>query len=355
MKPDHPVPLSFWQALPKTEVHLHIEAMASIDTLFALIERNQIFLHGIHSRDDLAKRFQVQNLTEFVDLFTNVIQVVFRNRADFALLLNDALQYLQRNSVFYAEIFWAPSRFLQSGLDFRELLGELESCSQKAATLGIEIRFLVDVSRSFGPENAMHNLELVLQNPSDCIIGIGLGGAENGNPARDYQSVFDQARSAGLHVVAHAGEDEGPWSIEDSLDKLQAERIGHGIAALQSRPLMERLRKEQIPLEICPTSNLLTGRFVTDISRHPVRYFFDYGLNVTLNSDDPLVFGSEISHEYAKVYTECGFSLPELLQIQRNGLWSTFMSDQKKEQHQTRCDQEIARLVESHQLSNQSK
>ena len=135
---------------------------------------------------------------------------------------------------------------------------------------GRTVKFLIDVSRTYGIENAMKNLDLLLSNPRESIIGIGLGGAESQGPAKDYETVFAKARENGLHSVAHAGEVEGPFSIWDSLRKLQAERIGHGISAIYDDELVKYLAEKKIPLEICPTSNVLTRHYVKALEEHPI-------------------------------------------------------------------------------------
>jgi adenosine deaminase len=196
------------------------------------------------------------------------------------------------------------------------------------------VRIIVDVSRSFGPKNAMKNLDLTLdflkRNKTERILGIGLGGQEVGHPCADYAEVFEKARKSNLHVVAHAGEEVGPESVWEALDVLHAERIGHGISSIQDAKLMTRLKKDRTPLEICPTSNVYTKKYVKRIADHPIRTFFDKGLMVTVNTDDPILFSVELNEEFHKVATEIGFSRDEILQLVKNGIDSTFLSSRKR-------------------------
>jgi adenosine deaminase len=195
---------------------------------------------------------------------------------------------------------------------------------------GITVNYLIDVSRTFGPENAHQNLDLIIDNPKTSIIGIGLGGAESTGPAEKYQKVFEKAIANNLRVVAHAGEDVGPESIWDTLNLLKAERIGHGISAIQDEKLMDYLKEKGIPLEICPTSNLFTRKYVTKIEEHPVKAFYDRGMAVTINSDDPTLFGSELSEEYILLYENGIFNEDEILDLVKKTIFSSFASDKRK-------------------------
>ncbi len=217
-------------SIPKTEIHLHLEGLATVETIWELKKKHNIELKGITSKEDLVHRFKVKDLNDFIDLFINVIQNCFRAEEDILYLIQDAQSYLERNNIVYAEIFFAPSKFVRNGFSFSRIVKLLDQGAEKIKkNSGREIKFLMDVSRSFGPENAMQNLDLTLEHPKKSIIGIGLGGAESQGPAEDYKEVFQRAKEAGLHVVAHAGEDVGSESIWHALDDLHAERIGHGI------------------------------------------------------------------------------------------------------------------------------
>jgi adenosine deaminase len=317
---------SLIRSIPKTEIHLHLEGLASVDTIWDLKVKNRLSFPGINTKDDLVQKFQVNSLDEFIDLFINVIQNCFQEEQDISKLVDDAEQYLIRNNVTYAEIFFAPSKFVRNGFNYNHIVNYLDEGAIKLKEeKGIEIRYLMDVSRSFGMDNAMQNLELTLKNPKDSIIGIGLGGAESKGPASDYVEVFEKARNEGLHVVAHAGEDVGPESIWSALNDLKVERIGHGISAIEDPALMDELAKNRIPLEVCPTSNLFTKKYVSQYKDHMIRPFFDHGIFVTLNTDDPTIFGVELVEEYMKMYESELFSISELIELIKNGIYATFL------------------------------
>lgn len=335
----------FLHEVPKTEIHLHMEAVASADSIYDLMIKNRLQLPGIQSRDDMHARFQVNSLAEFVDLYINVIQRCIVEEADFAYLVRDVHNYLLRNSIYYAEVFFSPSKFLKNGLSFARMIDILAREAQQAEEQDdIAIRFLVDVSRTYGVENAASNLDLVLRHPNPYVPGIGLGGAEEAGPARDFAEVFTRAKDAGLHRVAHAGEVIGPESIRDALHLLHAERIGHGISAQFDESLMAHLKTHSIPLEVCPTSNVFTRKYVHMLAEHPIRKFYDAGLHVTVNTDDPSVFGIELADEYMNLYTQCGFSLKEIIQLIYNNLRACFLTEEKKQFYARRLKESIEHL-----------
>ena len=314
-------------SLPKAEIHLHLEGVASVNTIWQLKQKHNLLFEGISSKEDLYNRFKVNTLNEFIDLFINVVQNSFQKEEDILLLIEDARNYLKRNNIVYTEIFFAPSKFVRNGFSFEKIVEILDEGAQKLAREdNLNIRYIMDVSRTFGPENAMRNLDLTIKNKKESIIGIGLGGAENKGPAQEYKEVFEKARAEGLHTVAHAGEDVGPESIWHAIEDLQIERIGHGISAIQDAKLQDLLVKKQIPLEICPKSNLITGRYVKVYKDHPIKAFYDKGINVTLNTDDPTIFGAELVDEYFNLLSENIFSFRELVQILKNTIYATFLS-----------------------------
>ena len=332
--------------IPKAEIHLHLEGLISVETIWKLIQENKLEFEGSDSEANLKKRFVTNSLDEFIDLFINVIQASFIKEHDISYLIEDAHKYLVRNGIVHAEIFFAPSKFLQSGFSFSNMADILHAGAKRIyEESGITIYYLIDVSRTFGLKNAENNLDLVLANPRESIIGIGLGGAESSGPAADYQPVFERAAKHNLKVVAHAGEDVGPESIRDALNLLKAERIGHGISAVQDQKLMDHLRETQTPLEICPTSNLFTKKYVSRIEDHPIREFYNQGLNVTLNSDDPTFFGSELTDEYMLLFENRIFSDDELLDILKKTVSASFLPDNRKKKILTEAEKLIKKYM----------
>ncbi|MCC6275319.1 MAG: adenosine deaminase [Leptospiraceae bacterium] len=312
--------INFIRALPKTEIHLHLEACVNKHTLKDLLKKNNIQV----TDEEFEKKFNFSDLNGFIQLFF-FIQSAVKSPEDFSYMISSLAEYLRANNIVYAEVFFAPSKFIQNGLDFEEMIEALvKKIRQIKLEDGTEIRILVDVSRSFGNANAMNNLNRVLKIKHDEVIGIGLGGPELLGPAKDYADVFKLARESGLRTVAHAGEDEAPWSIWDTVSILQAERIGHGTSAIQDPELVKYLKEKKIPIEICITSNIFTGKYVRKEQNHPVRYYYDQGLVTAINTDDPEIFNVSLTYEYFKLYRFLDFSLEEIIDILKKGVYATF-------------------------------
>lgn len=310
----------FIRALPKTEVHIHMEACISKETLAQVLEKN----HKNFEMSHLEKLYKFSNLQEFVQLFLFIIDSII-SPDDFIYIFNNLRTYFEKNNIRYGETFFAPSRMIQNGLNFNEIAQTLDKLSRECRLEGgPDIRFLVDVSRTFGPENASKNLQHVLNAKSNSIIGIGLGGAELMGPAHQYRDVFAQARAEGLHTVAHAGEDDGPWSVRDTVEILKAERIGHGTSAIQDPELIKLLKERQVPIEICLTSNIFTGKYVRKEENHPVRRYYDEGLICCINTDDPEIFNIDLTDEFFKLHKHLNFSIAELVDLIYQGIDSSF-------------------------------
>ncbi len=315
--------MEFIRAMPKTEIHLHMEACISRETLQGMLDKNNV----PYEVEQLKKLYQFTNLQEFIKLFLFIIDSI-KTADDFGLIFRNLRQYMESNNIRYGEVFLAPSRMIQNGLDYRDIADTLDSLARECRVSGgPDVRFLIDVSRTFGPENASKNLQRVLSNPRTSIIGIGLGGAELMGPARDYKDVFAQAQAEGLRTVAHAGEDDGPWSVRDTVELLRAERIGHGTSAVQDPALLEIIRKKKIPIEICLTSNIFTGKYVRKEKDHPVRRYYDEGIICTVNTDDPEIFHVTLSDEYFKMYKSLNFTVSELVDLCKQGVYSTFQAN----------------------------
>lgn len=318
---------TFLKAIPKAEIHLHIEAVISRDSIKALSRKK----NGTEMTDaELDRLFSYEDLNGFIAAFLEV-QNMFSEVADFDLVFADLRQYLADNGIAYAEVFFAPSAFVKKGFDYGDIMANFDrNIAKIKAETGVDVKVLVDVSRTFGLENAERNLDMLLAHRIPAVIGIGLGGAESKGPCKDFGPVFERARANGLKTVAHAGEDVDAWSIRDALDVLHAARIGHGITAIQDEALMERLKDERIPLEVAPTSNVFTKKYVPSFEQHPIRAFFDRGLLVTVNTDDPLFFKVSLLDEYWNLHSRLHFTKDDIRQLVLNGFAASFLPDDEK-------------------------
>lgn len=319
---------SLIKAVPKAEIHIHSEAVISRATVKKLYRE----CNGTEmSSDELDNLFSYNDLSGFITSFL-AIQALFTKTTDFNLIFDDFNHYLEENNIVYCETFFSPSSFLKKGLSFSDMMKTVSKAISKIKEKQNRIiKVLIDVSRTFGEENAQKNLDIILKENNKDIIGIGLGGDEAKGPAKEFIHVFKNAKKAGLHTVVHAGEDVDSSSIKDAINLLGAERVGHGITAVNDGPLMVELAKTKLPLEICPTSNTFTKKIVSRMEDHPVRKLYDNGVFITINTDDPTFFGASLIDEYWNLYSKLHFTLDEILQIILNGFTASFISDSQKE------------------------
>jgi adenosine deaminase len=337
----------FIASLPKTEIHIHAEATVSFESYFSLNQKYKAD-PSLKSPADFHKLLEMDSLGVMLKNFF-YLQTLFRSSDDFRCVVSDVEAYARRNNIMYLEVFVAPSMVLKQGdVDFDGIMDPLvEGFAGVAAKGGPDVRILVDVSRGFGPDNASRNLGHLLgylsRRPTDRILGIGLGGQEIGNPCAPYKGVFESAREAGLHTVAHAGEEVGPESIKDAVLELGAERIGHGTSAIQDPWLMDLLKERAIPLEVCPTSNVVTGKYVRRYEDHPIGEFLTRGLVATLNTDDPVLFDIELNEEYRRASEKTGLGPAGVGALLRNGVKASFLDDSRKKEALARLDSALAK------------
>lgn len=318
---------SFLKKVPKAEIHVHIEAVIKLESVKKLYKQNT----GEEMSDkELNDIFSYNDLNGFIQAFIKV-QNLLVSVEDFNIVFDDLKDYLLNNGISYCEAFFAPTAFLKKGFKYEEMVKIFKKkIAQIKEETGIVVKLLMDVSRTFGLENAMNNYELLKKYPCDDIIGIGLGGAESKGAAKDYAPVFELAEKEGFKVVAHAGEDVGPESIWDAIKLCHSQRIGHGITAIQDEKLMDYLVKTQIPLEVCITSNTFTKKIVQEAKKHPIKTFFEKGMKVTVNTDDPVFFKSDLLNEYWICYKELNFTMDEIKQLIINSFESTYLSENEK-------------------------
>ncbi|MCR4734566.1 MAG: adenosine deaminase [Treponema sp.] len=317
------------RTVPKTELHLHIEAVITLASVKKLYKKRY---DTEMSKEDQTALFSYNDLNGFIQSFLKV-QDLLISVDDFNLVFDDLGEYLNKNGICYSEAFFAPTAFLKKGFKYEDMVKVFhKKIEEIKAKYGITIKLIMDVSRTFGCENAMNNYKLLKQYPCEDIIGIGLGGAESKGPAKDYAPVYDLAVKEGYKVVAHAGEDVGPESIWDSLNYLHAQRIGHGLTAFQDEKLIEEFVKTQTPIEICITSNTFTKKIVTKAKEHPVKKYFDKGILVTINTDDPVFFKTTMLDELWICHKELNFSMEEIKQLIKNSFIASFMPEAEKKE-----------------------
>ena len=320
---------TFLSAIPKAELHIHLEAVISINGIKKLYKNK---FGKEMTKEEQKELFSYNDLNGFIQSFLK-IQGMYSSVEDFRIVFDELKDYLVKNGITYTEVFFAPTAFLKLGFKYEDMVRVFhEKITEIKKETGITIKLLMDVSRTFGCDNAMHNYELLKQYPCEDIIGIGLGGAEAKGPAKDFAPVYERAIKEGWHAVVHAGEDVGPESIWDSINYLHTERVGHGITAIQDEKLMEELKKSQLPIEICITSNTFTKKIVQKAKDHPVRAFYDKGIAVNINTDDPVFFKTTLLDEFWICHNDLNFTMDEIKELVKNSFRQSFMSDNEKKE-----------------------
>jgi aminodeoxyfutalosine deaminase len=321
--PDRP-PSSFIRQLPKAELHLHLEGAVDAKTLLELRHR-----HGDHAT--LAETESLYNYSDFQSFLMafKAVSAHLRGPDDYEFVAYRLIQRLKEESILHAEVYVAVGVCLFRKQDFAAIFEGLERGRARGARdFGVSLLWIFDATRHFGVEEAQRVFELAVRYQDRNVVGIGIGGDEQKAPAELFRGVYSYAADNGLRLTAHAGETAPPESIWGALN-LRAERIGHGFTAAEDPDLIEELAYRQIPVEICLTSNVRTG-VCKAIADHPVKSYFDQGVMITLNTDDPAFFGTTLSREYQLAQETFGFTDEHLRELARNSFEASFLPAEKK-------------------------
>ena len=298
-------PVTGYRAWPKAELHLHLEGSVEPETMQELDP-------GL-SVEAVRAMYRFQGFQGFIQAYKSVVERL-RVPQDYALITRALLRRLAAETVQYAEITLSAGVVLWKGQEFAPIYTAVR---QAAAESPIEVHWILDAVRHFGVEHAMQVAELAAERVNEGVVAFGIGGDEERGPAAWFGEVYRFAKAAGLRLTAHAGETVGPASVWAALE-IGAERIGHGIRAVEDPALLRHLRDRGIPLEVCISSNVATGA-VESLDAHPVRRLYDAGVPITLNTDDPAIFATTLSGEYELAARQFGFSEVELRGIAQNG------------------------------------
>ncbi len=315
----------WFDRIPKTEIHLHLEGAIPHATLWELVTK-----YGgdpsVRSLDALQAKFEYRDFPHFLETWAWKNKYL-REYEDFESIAEGVARDLRAQNIRYVEAFYSPADFMQHGLEVQRITESLRFGLEKVD--GIEVALIADLVRNYGPQRAQKTLRAVNEVRDLGVIGIGLGGGEHTHPPAPFVDVFEDARQLGFRTTAHAGEGAGADSVRAAIDDLKVNRIGHGVRAIEDEHLVEQLAASRIPLEVCPISNLRTG-VVASLSEHPVRSFLERGLLVTVNTDDPKMFGSSLAQEYRSLEQQAGFSRAQIRQLMLNGIDASWMPEQRK-------------------------
>ncbi|GAA3917771.1 adenosine deaminase [Actinoplanes auranticolor] len=289
---------SFIAGLPKAELHVHHVGSASPRIVAELAARHEGDTPVPADPAALADYFAFRDFGHFIEIYLSVVDLI-RDDQDVRTLTYEVARELARQQVRYAELTVTPYSHVRRGIPAPAFCAAIEDArAGAAADFGVDLRWCFDIPGEAGLAAAEETLRIALGEQPAGLVSFGLGGPEVGVPRPQFKPYFDKARAAGLHSVPHAGETTGPETIWDALRDLGAERIGHGIAAARDPQLMAHLAEHGIPLEVCPTSNVRT-RAVASLDEHPLPVLVAAGVPVTINSDDPPMFGTTLEEEYA--------------------------------------------------------
>ena len=304
-------------ALPKAELHLHLEGSLEPELLFALAERNRIALPW-DDVETLRKAYAFNNLQEFLDLYYRGADVL-RTEQDFYDLTWAYLLRCKAQNVIHTEPFFDPQTHTDRGIPFEVVLAGITGALKDGKSkLGVDSGLILSLLRHLSQEEAEKTLDQALPF-RDAFVAVGLDSSEMGHPPSKFQRVFDRARNEGFLTVAHAGEEGPPEYIWEALDLLKIERIDHGVRAIEDERLMQRIIDEQIPLTVCPLSNIKLCVF-EHMGQHNILDMLERGVKVTVNSDDPAYFGGYVGENFAALHEHLGMTEAQAKRLAQNSL-----------------------------------
>ena len=316
----------FIKALPKAELHLHIEGSLEPEQMFEMAQRNGVTLpYG--SVEDIRKAYDFNNLQEFLDLYYAGMSVL-QTKQDFHDLTYAYLKRVHADNCRHVEIFFDPQGHTDRGIAFSDVIeGILDALAQGETDFGISSHLILSFLRHLSEDAAFETLAQA-EPYLDRILGVGLDSSELGHPPSKFTRVFAKAREMGLKLFAHAGEEGPPEYVYEALDLLNVDRIDHGNRSLEDDALVRRLVDEQMVLTVCPLSNLKLC-VVDDLSAHPLKTMLALGLKATVNSDDPSYFGGYLNDNYILTADALDLSQEEIVELVKNGFEGAYLSPER--------------------------
>jgi adenosine deaminase len=320
------------RALPKAELHVHLEGSIRPRTAVELAARHGVAL----TEQDAADRYQYTDFSGFLDAF-KWVTAFLREPADYALITRRLGEELLAQNVVYAEVTVALGVLLWRNQQPEPVLDAIWGVAQELEPRGLTLRWIPDGTWQFGAEAALGAARAAVRARDRGVIAFGMGGDEMAIPYREFRAAYDVAAAAGLHRVAHAGEVGPPQHVRDAVELLRAERIGHGIATLHDPALAELLTSRRIPLEVCPVSNICTGALAKQLGKaeatlaeHPLKRFVESAVPLTLSTDDPAMFHTDLLSEYRNCRTQMDLALADILRLAQAGFEHAFLPPEQK-------------------------
>ncbi|MGP3981192.1 adenosine deaminase [Streptomyces sp. KR80] len=319
---------TFIAGLPKAELHVHHVGSASPRIVAELAARHPDSKVPTDP-EALVDYFTFRDFAHFIEVYLSVVDLI-RDAEDVRLLTYEVARDMARQSIRYAELTLTPFSSTRRGIPDVAFVEAVEDARRAAeADLGVVLRWCFDIPGEAGLQAAEETTRIAVDLQPEGLVSFGLGGPEIGVPRPQFKPYFDRAVAAGLHSVPHAGETTGPQTVWDALHELRAERIGHGTSAVRDPRLLEHLAEHRIPLEVCPTSNIAT-RAVTHLDEHPVKEMVEAGVLVTINSDDPPMFGTDLTTEYGIAARLLDLDESGVADLAKNAVEASFMDPSAK-------------------------
>ncbi len=320
------------RAMPKVELHIHLEGTVGPGTFLRLCER-----HGLRppaeTEEALREQYRFRSFEDFIPLYL-AIQDSMRTAEDFALVVYELGADRAAQHIVYSEVTVTPYTHIwqHKGIAPEEIIEGLEEGRRRVREdFGVELRWILDIPRSLPEPATAWTTDWAIAWRDRGVVALGLGGSERKGPAPRFGLAFERARAAGLHSVPHAGETAGPESVWAAIHALAAERIGHGVRAIEDPLLLAYLREHRIPLEVNPTSNVLLGLYPS-LEQHPFPRLWDMGLVLTVNSDDPALFDTTLTDEYIRLVSTFGYTWEDVVRWVRNAADAAFLSPEERAQ-----------------------
>lgn len=326
------LPEEFIAGLPKAELHLHLEGSLRPQTLRELAQRKgraeSEVEQWILARD--RQQYRYSNFLDFIEAF-KFVALLLETPEDYALAAVRLMEWLAEQNVKYAEITLAAGVVLWKQQPLDRVYEAIRAASLEASErLDLCVNWIFDAVRQFGAENAREVVEWAGRYQTEGVVAFGLGGDEERGPAELFADVYREARGVGLHTLAHAGETVGPASVRQAVELLNVERIGHGLSAGHDLGVCALLRDREIPLECCPGSNLAMG-LIPNYRDYPLPDFLDAGVMLTLNSDDPALFGTSLTQEFSKTAEAFSLTAQQVVSLSENAVRAAFLPDEEKQ------------------------
>jgi adenosine deaminase len=317
--------LEWFERVPKVELHLHLEGAIPYQALWELIQK-----YGGDSKvtdiDALYRKFNYRDFPHFIETWKWKNNFL-REYEDFSFIAEALTRDLKNQNYRYVEVFFSAPDFLHHGLKTQKLIEAIREGLSRVS--GIEVALVADLVRDYGPKQAFITLAEVHEAKDFGVIGVGIGGSEHEFPPELFFEVFDQSRQMGFRTSAHAGEAAGAESVWGAVRSLKVDRIGHATRAFEDPLLLEYLAEHQIPLEMCPLSNVRTG-VVKSLANHPIGSYYHQGILVTINTDDPRMFGNSLAEEFSQLKDQQGFSYDDIRTLLLNGIDASWLSSEQK-------------------------